>query len=105
VVTGQLLGVMVNDQDNTYKFVIYSGGWQDAADDDTLRERTLREGLSMRMKIGAGAPEGTPAGLVMVEPMGSITPFQVQFEGGEASYEVFVDENDNVDIRVPGAGS
>lgn len=104
VVTGQLLGVIVDDRANSYKFLTYRDGWQDAGDDDTLRERTLREGLSMRMNLGE-AVEGTPAGLVMVEPMGSITPFKVQFEGGEAVFEVFVDDNDNVDIRIPGAGS
>jgi len=99
VVTGRILGIMVNGSENSYHFVEYSDGWKESTEDQTLRKRTLRDGVKFAISPGPNAPKDMPPGLVMVEPMGAVTPFIVKFSGGDKNVTVTVDEDEDIVLK------
>lgn len=107
VVTGKLLGVRVDVNEGKYHFVRHSGSWEKVEDDQTLREYEFPEDIKARFDVRRTQSQSRkkkkrkniPAGVVMVEPVGTITPFTLTLGGDTQNWKVLVDEDQNVMIK------
>lgn len=107
VITGKLLGVKVNASEGTYHFVRHSRSWEKIEDDQTLKEYKISEGIETRFNVRqakrrkkAGRKKqkkkSIPAGVVMVDPVGTVTPFTMTLSGDVQKWKVLVDEDQNI---------
>jgi len=88
VITGKIMGVKVNSGDGQYHFLRHAGSWEKLTEDQTLREYQFAEGIDVRFVVRQSQRQkkkrrksSLPASVVMVEPVGTVTPFTLTLTG------------------------
>lgn len=98
VLTGKSYAIEVDEQKKTYRFLESSEKWLPVKDDDLLRPRSFPEYLAVEMDVFRKAEDGS-AGLLIVQGLGEITPFQLSVSGDEYLHIVRLDDAFNVTVE------
>ena len=95
LLSGRPYAVEVDEAKRSYRFLEPDTPWRVITKDDVLRERTLPEGLQLRLDVKETGP-GANGHLVVVDGLGLITPFVVTISSENNQYQVTVDTGQNV---------
>jgi general secretion pathway protein H len=95
ILTGKSYAVEVNEERRSYRFLETEEKWVPVKNDDLLRRRYFPEYLSVRFDTLQGQSEDDN-GLLVVEGLGNVTPFQLVVSGDDFLHVVKLDDAYNV---------
>ncbi len=96
LLSGRPYAVQFDEAERSYRFLIPGEPWQVVTNDDVLRKRQLPEGIALRLDVREADAGGQ---LLVVDGLGSITPFVLVVSGDSKEYLVTIDAAQNVQLR------
>lgn len=97
VLTGKPIAMHVDEGALSYEFMLYRDeSWQSPEKQDGLyKTRSVQQNVEIQFDVYEAA-ENTEGSLLLVTPLGEITPFRMTFFGNKYRYDVELDEQQNL---------
>ena len=93
VILGYPLGIRVNEQNNSYFFLVFQNGWRQIESEETFRRRTVAVPCRLEL-VYPEDPEGEASAEtgvlphIVVEPDGLVSIFEIEFVSEDERYRV-----------------
>lgn len=98
ILTGRIFAIEVDESKKSYRFMESGEEWEPVKGDDILRIRLFPEYLSVKFDALQGG-DGDDRGLLIVQSLGDVTPFQLVVYGDDYLHVVKLDDSFNVIVH------
>lgn len=95
ILSGRPYAVEVDSKLRAYTFLQHGEEWAPVTDDEVFRARRVPSDLDIALNVLDG-PESS--GLLLIEGLGEISPFELKIGGDERVYTVSIDESQNLSV-------
>lgn len=96
LLSGKPYAIEFDESKSGYRFLTTGTAWQEIDNDQVLRPRRLPEGIQAQLAL-LDAVKGQH--LIVVDGLGTITPFTLSLRGDTREYRVTTDAAQNITIR------
>lgn len=103
IISGESYFLIVDEDSGSYRFQAARSDRANPSDEGLLKARRLEQGVALRWDvfdlIEEDFNDSDVEPKVLITPLGEITPFETKFIGDEMTYEIFINDENQLSRR------
>jgi len=99
IIAGENFLLSVDEKSNNYSFQATREDRSVSSDDGLLKARFIEPELRIKWQVFDDFDDQESRSRVLISPLGEITPFEISFIGEENEYQIFVNDDNQLEVR------